>query len=141
MKIDGYMRSAVDPDGDSRGNTSIENQKRVIEDYAAERFPDAELKLYADRGCSGYTFAQRESYQKMRTELLSGEVQVLIVKDFSRFSRNNDLGLSELKTLCDAGVRIISIGDNFDYPAKDDWMLNQFELVMNKFPSMAASNQ
>ena len=116
VKIDGYMRSAFDPDGDSLKNTGIENQKEAIEKYAAEHFPGAVLKLYEDRGCSGYTFEQRESYQKMRTELLSGEVQILIVKDLSRFSRNIKLGLSEMKTLYNAGVHIISVDDNAEFP-------------------------
>lgn len=134
MKIDGYARISVDLNEDSQENTSIENQKKVIESYVAENFPDAELALFADRDRSGYTFAQREEYQKMRTELMSGAVQILIVKDFSRFSRRNSLGLLELETLRDAGVRIISIGDNIDYPTKDDWMLIQFKFLMNEFP-------
>ena len=70
----------------------------------------------------------------MRTELMSGAGRILIVKDFSRFSRRNSLGLLELETLRDAGVRIISIGDNIDYPTKDDWMLIQFKFLMNEFP-------
>ena len=114
MKIDGYTRISVDLNEDSQENTSIENQKKVIERFVAENFPDAELTLYVDRDRSGYTFAQREAYQRMRTELMSGAVQVLIVKDFSRFSRRNSLGLLELETLRDAGVRIITLIDNID---------------------------
>lgn len=70
----------------------------------------------------------------MRPKLLSGESTVLIVKDFSRFSRRNSLGLLELEILRDAGVRIISIGDNIDFPTRDDWMLIQFKFLMNEFP-------
>lgn len=134
MKISGYTRISVDLNEESQENTSIENQKAVIERYVADNFPDAELTLFVDRDRSGYTFAQREEYQKMRTELMSGAVRILIVKDFSRFSRRNSLGLLELETLRDAGVRIISIGDNIDYPTKDDWMLIQFKFLMNEFP-------
>ena len=134
MRIDGYTRISVDLNEDSQENTSIENQKDVIERYVTENFPDAELAIYVDRDRSGYTFAQREAYQKMRSELLSGAVRILVVKDFSRFSRRNSLGLLELETLRDAGVRIISIGDNIDYPTKDDWMLIQFKFLMNEFP-------
>mgnify|MGYP003310714724 CR=1 FL=1 len=134
LKISGYTRISVDLNEDSQENTSIENQKAVIERYVADNFPDAEMTLFVDRDRSGYTFAQREEYQKMRTELMSGAVRILIVKDFSRFSRRNSLGLLELETLRDAGVRIISIGDNIDYPTKDDWMLIQFKFLMNEFP-------
>ena len=134
MKIDGYARISVDLQEDSHENTSIENQKRIIRDFAAKEFPDAELTIYEDRDRSGYTFSQRENYQKMRKELINGEVRILIVKDFSRFSRRNSLGLLELETLRDAGIRIISIGDNIDYPTRDDWMLIQFKFLMNEMP-------
>ena len=134
MKIDGYARISVDLQEDSHENTSIENQKRIIRDFIAKEFPDAELKIYEDRDRSGYTFSQRENYQKMRKELINGDVRILIVKDFSRFSRRNSLGLLELETLRDAGIRIISIGDNIDYPTRDDWMLIQFKFLMNEMP-------
>lgn len=134
MIINGYTRISVDLQEDSQENTSIENQKRIIRDYVSENFPDAKLKIYEDRDRSGYTFAQRENYQEMRKELMSGDVHILVVKDFSRFSRRNSLGLLELETLRDAGVRIISIGDNIDYPTRDDWMLIQFKFLMNEMP-------
>lgn len=134
MKIDGYARISVDLQEDNHENTSIENQKRIIRDFVTKEFPDAELTIYEDRDRSGYTFSQRENYQKMRKELINGDVRILIVKDFSRFSRRNSLGLLELETLRDAGIRIISIGDNIDYPTRDDWMLIQFKFLMNEMP-------
>ncbi len=134
MTIAGYVRISVDLNEDFQENTSIENQKRIIADYAAAHFPDASLVFYEDRDRSGYTFEEREGYQRLRRELFGGRIRILIVKDFSRFSRRNSLGLLELETLRDAGVRIISIGDNIDYPTKDDWMLIQFKFLMNEMP-------
>ena len=133
MKIAGYTRISVDIEKD-QDNTSIENQKRVIRDFVAQQFPDAQLDFFEDRDRSGYTFSQREDYSRMRPKLLSGEYPILVVKDFSRFSRRNSLGLLELETLRDAHVRIISVGDAIDYPTKDDWMLIQFKFLMNEFP-------
>ena len=134
MTIAGYVRISVDLNEDFQENTSIENQKRIIADYAAAHFPDASLVFYEDRDRSGYTFEEREGYQRLRRELFGGRIRILIVKDFSRFSRRNSLGLLELETLRDAGVRIISIGDSIDYPTKDDWMLIQFKFLMNEMP-------
>ena len=133
MRIAGYARISVDIEQD-RDNTSIENQRRIIADYAAEHFPKERLEFFVDRDRSGYTFEQREGYMQLRPKLMSGEYTVLIVKDFSRFSRRNSLGLLELETLRDTGVRIISINDSIDYPTKDDWMLIQFKFLMNEFP-------
>lgn len=133
LTIAGYCRISVDTELD-RDNTSIENQKEIIQQYVERNFPDAQLDFFIDRDRSGYTFEQREGYQRLRPKLLDGTYKVLIVKDFSRFSRRNSLGLYELETLRDAHVRIIAIGDGIDYPTKDDWMLIQFKFLMNEMP-------
>ena len=105
-----------------RDNVSIENQKAIIEDFVKTQFPGSSLTFFEDRDRSGYTFEQREGYQKMREGLMSHKYDILIIKDFSRFSRRNSRGLVELEDLRDAGVRIISIGDGIDFPNDDDWM-------------------
>lgn len=133
MKIAGYTRISVDVEKD-QDNTSIENQKEIITAFVHQNFPDAQLDFFVDRDRSGYTFEQREAYRQLRPQLLAGEYNILIVKDFSRFSRRNSLGLFELETLRDAHVRIISVGDAIDYPTKDEWMLIQFKFLMNEFP-------
>lgn len=131
--IAAYCRISVDLELD-RENTSIENQKSIIQDFVARKFPDSALTFYEDRDKSGYTFEQRDGYQKMRPKLMSGEHEILIVKDFSRFARRNSKGLVELEDLRDAGVRIISIGDNIDYPTYDDWQQIQFRFLINEMP-------
>jgi lipid-A-disaccharide synthase len=105
-KIAAYMRISVDTEKD-RDNTSIENQRRIIRTYVKQTFPDAMVDYYEDRDKSGYTFEQREDYQRMRPLLMDGTYDILIIKDFSRFSRRNSRGLVELEDLRDAGVRII----------------------------------
>ena len=131
--IAGYCRISVDEEL-NRDNTSIENQKAIIEDFVRQRFPDSSLTFYEDRDRSGYTFEQRENYQKMRRELMRHKYDILIVKDFSRFSRRNSRGLVELEDLRDAGVRIISIGDGIDFPNDDDWLKIQFQFLINEMP-------
>ena len=140
MSIAGYCRISVDMEID-RDNTSIENQKSIISEYVRTKFPDAELTFYEDRDRSGYTFDQRPGYQKMRKKLMSGEHNILIVKDFSRFSRRNSKGLVELEDLRDGGVRIIAIGDGIDYPTCDEWMSIQFRFLINEMPVTDASKK
>ena len=133
LSIAGYARISVDEELDQE-NTSIENQKAIITEFVERQFPDASLTFFTDRDRSGYTFEQREGYQAMRAALRAGRFSVLIVKDFSRFSRRNSLGLYELEVLRDEGVRIISIGDHVDYPTRDDWLNIQFRFLMNEMP-------
>ena len=131
--IAGYVRISVDDELD-RDNISIENQKAIIQDFVKTRFPGSSLTFHEDRDRSGYTFEQREGYQAMRKGLMSHKYDILIVKDFSRFSRRNSRGLVELEDLRDAGVRIISIGDSIDFPNDDDWLKIQFQFLINEMP-------
>lgn len=133
LRIAGYCRISVDDELD-RDNVSIENQKAIISDFVEHKFPGAELVFYEDRDRSGYTFEQREGYQAMRRELMAHRLDILVVKDFSRFSRRNSRGLVELEDLRDAGVRIISIGDGIDFPNDDDWLKIQFQFLINEMP-------
>ena len=131
--IAGYTRISVDDELDQK-NISIENQKAIIEDFVKQKFPGSTLTFYEDRDRSGYTFEQREGYQAMRKKLVTHQYDILIVKDFSRFSRRNSRGLVELEDLRDAGVRIISIGDGIDFPNDDDWLKIQFQFLINEMP-------
>ena len=131
--IAGYCRISVDEELD-RDNVSIENQKAIIRDFVSRRFPGSSLTFYEDRDRSGYTFEQREGYQAMRKGLIRHQYDILVVKDFSRFSRRNSRGLVELEDLRDAGVRIISVGDNIDFPNDDDWLKIQFQFLINEMP-------
>ena len=139
-KVAAYMRISVDTEKD-RDNTSIENQRRIIKAYIKQTFPDAEVDFYEDRDKSGYTFEQREDYQRMRPLLMNGHYDILMIKDFSRFSRRNSRGLVELEDLRDAGVRIISIGDGVDYPIYDDWNNIQVRFLLNEMPVTDASKK
>ena len=77
----------------------------------------------------------------MRPLLMNGHYDILMIKDFSRFSRRNSRGLVELEDLRDAGVRIISIGDGIDYPTYDDWNNIQVRFLLNEMPVTDASKK
>lgn len=131
--IAGYCRISVDDELDQK-NISIENQKAILKDYVERHFPGSRLTFFEDRDRSGYTFEQREGYQKMRRGLINHKYDILLIKDFSRFSRRNSRGLVEMEDLRDAGVRIISVGDGVDFPNDDDWVKIQFQFLINEMP-------
>ncbi|MBE6771137.1 MAG: stage V sporulation protein T [Ruminococcaceae bacterium] len=140
FNIAGYVRISVDDELD-RDNVSIENQKAIIADYVKINFPGSDLTFFEERDRSGYTFEQRESYQEMRKGLLSHKYDILIVKDFSRFSRRTSQGLMELENFRDEGVRIISIGDTVDFPNNNDWFKISIHFIMNEMPVTETSRK
>ena len=129
-----YARISVDMEKENDDNISIENQLKIVHSYIKQHFPNCTYKEYIDRDRSGYTFEQRENYQEMRKNLLSGKSSILIVKDFSRFSRRTSLGLWELEQMRDSGVRIISVMDACDYPTNDDWLSISIRFMTNELP-------
>jgi len=142
-RIAGYTRISIDIESDKDKNTSIENQKAIISDYCRKHFPNATLDFFVDRDRSGYTFDKREDFQRLRGLINKGEYDILIFKDFSRFSRRNSEGLFELEKLKDAGQRVISILDYVDFKdlKAEDWLNIQFKFLMNEQPVRQSSQK
>ena len=130
-RIVGYCRTSADEELD-RENFSIDDQKRTIGEFVKKKFPGSILTYFEDQVCSGNTFEGCESYPGMRRGLLNHTYDVLVVKNFSCFSRCNSLGMVELEDLRDAGVRIISIDDEIDFPRDDEWLIVQLRFLRPK---------
>ena len=141
VEISLYARISVDTEKESDENTSIENQLKIMRNFVKQSFPKCSVREYIDKDKSGYTFEQRENYQDMRRALLSGKSKILVVKDFSRFSRRTSLGLWELEQMRDAGVRIISIMDGCDFPTHDDWLNISVRFMTNELPVTETSKK
>lgn len=74
-------------DEDKENYASIEEQKRIIQEYANScnwNISD----FYIDDNVSGYTF-NRPEFTKMMEKVKEGKIDVVIVKDLSRLGRNN----------------------------------------------------
>jgi len=136
-----YARISVDLEDEEDDNLSIENQLKIMKNEIARRFPKCTYKEYIDRDRSGYTFEERENYQRMKERLVSGQSRILMVKDFSRFARRTGKGLVELEEIKDAGNRIISVSDGIDFPKDDKWFVISFYFVINEQPVTEASRK
>lgn len=139
-KIAAYCRISVDDEKNDK-NTSIENQKLIINSYIEKKFPDSDVTFFEDRDKSGFSFDERPAYQRMRTLLMKGEYDILIVKDLSRFARTLVYGYLELEELRDAGVRTIAIGDDLDYPDDNNWFKTHLQMLFNEMPVRETSKK
>ena len=86
MKITAlYCRLSLD-DGLNGDSNSIQNQKRILEQYAIDhRFPNPQF--YVDDGYSGASL-DRPDFQRMTADMEDGKIGIIITKDLSRLGRN-----------------------------------------------------
>ena len=83
----GYCR--LSRDEDKENYASIEEQKRIIKEYANSRnWNIQDSDFYVDDNVSGYTF-NRPEFSKMMEKVEGGKIDVVISKDLSRIGRNN----------------------------------------------------
>ena len=67
-------------------SNSIQNQKKYLEEYARQKGL-RNIRHFYDDGYSGINF-NRPGFAALLEEIEAGHVEVLIVKDLSRFGRN-----------------------------------------------------
>ena len=95
---------------------SVMNQRILIHKYIHEH-PDlcgAQILDFTDDGYSG-TNTDRPAFQRMIQMAQCGQIQCIIVKDFSRFARNYiSMGDYVEQIFPMLGIRFISINDNYD---------------------------
>lgn len=73
-----YCRLSQDDGLDGESN-SIQNQKRILEQYAIDhRFPN--IQFYVDDGYSGASF-NRPDFQRMMSDMEDGKIGIIITKD------------------------------------------------------------
>lgn len=98
-------------------SNSITNQKLIIKEYL-KAMPEVEIyDYYIDDGYSGSNF-ERPDFKRMREDIYEGKVNMVIVKDFSRFGREYiDTGRYIQKIFPKLGIRFISVIDHFDSDA------------------------
>ena len=106
--IDGYVR--LSRDDNKRNYSSIENQKKIIQQYAEENNMIIR-HIYEDDGISGY-------FQKMMASL--DTINIIVAKDLSRIGRHNAKVLLFLEEMEEMGKRVILIDDNYDSFYSDD---------------------
>lgn len=126
-----YCRLSQD-DGLEGESYSIQNQKKILEQYAIDHhFPNP--CFYVDDGYSGASF-NRPDFQRMITDMENGEIGIIITKDLSRLGRNQlQTGLYIEERFPMFGVRYIAINDNVDTDSAESNDLMPFKNLFNEW--------
>lgn len=134
-----YERLSRDDEMQGESN-SIVNQKRYLEEYAqAQGFKN--IRHFTDDGYSGTNF-KRPGFQKMIAAIEAGEIDVVCVKDLSRFGRDYlKVGFYTEIMFPEKGVRFIAISNSVDSanPTENDF--TPFLNIMNEWYAKDTSNK
>ena len=111
-------------------SVSIENQKRILEDYARKN-GFTNIRHFTDDGIRGATF-KRPGLDAMLDEIRAGNVATVIIKDQSRIGRDVvEVGLLK-RTFDEYHVRFIAANDNLDTANGFD-IMSIFRDVINEW--------
>lgn len=125
-----YCRLSCDDDNEGE-SLSIENQKKLLTQYADEK-GFFNTRFYVDDGISGTTF-ERDGFKAMLNDVQSGKVKTVIVKDMSRFGRDYiQVGMYTEILFPQNNVRFIAINDSYDSANGDNDFI-PFKNIMNEW--------
>ncbi|MBR5088218.1 MAG: recombinase family protein [Ruminiclostridium sp.] len=107
---------------------SIENQKLILTKYVAEQGWNL-FDIYIDDGFSGTDF-NRPGVQRLLDDAKAGSINLIIVKDLSRFGRNYiEVGQYVDYIFPAYNIRFIALNDNVDTANKDSAAMDMMPIV------------
>ena len=131
-----YERLSRDDEQAGESN-SIQNQKKYLEEYARQKGL-RNIRHFYDDGYSGTNF-NRPGFAALLEEIEAGHVEVLIVKDLSRFGRNYlQVGYYTEILFPKKGVRFIAVNNNVDSATPQD---NDFTPFLNIMKNISHSGK
>jgi len=111
-----YLRLSKEDEVLKDESNSIGSQRFLIKKYILKHFDEysVELREFRDDGYSGTNF-DRPGIKELLEEVKKSGINVIIVKDFSRFSRDYiELGSYMEQIFPFLGIRFISVNDHYD---------------------------
>ena len=113
-------------------SNSVKNQRDLLNDFYQKHIEEFEsVSEYVDDGHTG-TDANREDFQRLLADVMSGKINCVVVKDLSRFARNySDAGSLIDNLIVQMGVRFISLAENVDSYTNPDSVSNIIVPITN----------
>lgn len=105
---------------------SLENMTDDFRDYVERQKNWAFVKAFIDDGKSGLTTKKREDFLNLLAAGASGEYDILVTGEISRFGRNTMEGLQNIQYLKDRGIPVIFLYDDLNtYDSDCDIQIQQ----------------
>lgn len=118
---------------------SIENQKKMLTDYVSKQPNWNLVEICEDDGYSGTNF-DRPGIKQILEDAKSGKINLILVKDLSRFGRNYiEVGQYIDYIFPSFKIRFIALGDNVDTADRNSSAMDLMP-VMNLFNEWHAAN-
>lgn len=116
LNVGVYCRVSTDSEEQS---LSLESQKQYFREEVNKN-PDWKLKeVYYDEGITGTSTEHRDGFNRMIDDALNGELDLIITKEISRFSRNTVDTLFYIRLLRECGVEVKFLTDGINSFEKD----------------------
>ena len=134
-----YCRLSQDDGIDGESN-SISNQKEILMQYAKlHKLPNP--RFFVDDGISGTTF-ERNGFKEMQALAEAGQIEIIVVKDLSRFGRNYlEVGKYLEITYPTLGTRFIAIQENVDTMNNTGTEMMPFNNIFNEWYAAQTSKK
>jgi len=115
------------------GSVSIENQISMLTNFIAAMPGWIKTRTYIDDGASGVSF-QRRGFTDMMEDVRSGVINLVLVKDLSRFGRNYlEAGRYLEEELPALGCRFVSLTDNIDTESGETDIMSSINAINDYF--------
>ena len=113
VMVRAYIRLSRET-GDTVERDTVGNQKMLVESFIENRDDLSLYDSYVDDSVSGTTFV-RPAFDRMLSDMRSGRIQAIVVKDMSRLGRDYiEAGKLVEHVFPLYGIRLISITDGYD---------------------------
>ena len=135
-----YCRLSVDDDNKDEESNSITNQKQILQDFARKE-GYTNTMFFVDDGVSGTTF-QRPNFMRMERMAENGEIGTIIVKDLSRFGREQvEMGRLTQVVYPSLGIRFIAIQERVDTLTGEGVEMMPFHNIFNEWYAAQTSKK
>lgn len=130
LRIAVYCRVSTDNENQT---SSFTLQKKYYEEFVAQHTNWTLIDIYADEGLSATSYTKRDNFKRMLDDCKAGKIDLIIMKNVSRFSRNvvDCLGIARALLHADPPVGIYFQEQNLNT------LTNGNEMILTMMSSIA----